>query len=154
MAPKRLLCIAPDDLGAIDALCMDMPDWEIRTVRSLDEAHSALRQGGYLVGLLMEVIGARPHLEVERFLRQHGHVQWVGVLRGEAIKAPAWRDIVADYLCDHHTLPIDIRRLAHTLGHVHGHAHADASARRARARGPGVWARRRMSIGSVWWSHR
>ena len=122
MVPKRLLCIAPDDFDAVDALRTDMPDWQIHTVRSLDEARLELRQDSYLVGLLMQVIGARPHLEVERFLRQHCHVQWVGVFRAEAIGAPAWRDIVADYLCDHHTLPIDIRRLVHTLGHVHGHA--------------------------------
>jgi DNA-binding NtrC family response regulator len=122
MLPKRLLCISPDDLGAVDRLRADMPDWQIRTVRSIDEAHSELRQDTYLVGLLMHVIGSHPHLEVERFLRQHGQTQWVGVFRAEAIGAPAWRDIVADYLCDYHTLPLDTPRLAHTLGHVHGHA--------------------------------
>ena len=134
MSPKRLLCISPDDLGAVEALRAEMPDWQIHTVRSLDEARSALRQDAYLVGLLMQVIGARPHLEVERFLRQHSHVQWVGVFRAEIIKAPAWRDLVADYLCDHHTLPLDFGRLVHTLGHVLGHA----LLRRPRARALGA----------------
>jgi DNA-binding NtrC family response regulator len=122
MSSKRLLCIAPDEIGAVDVLHAEMPDWQIRTVRSFDEARAELRQDAYLVGLLMQVIGARPHLEVERFLRQHSHVQWVGVFRGEVIEAPAWRDLVADYLCDHHTLPLDLPRLVHTLGHVLGHA--------------------------------
>ena len=134
MSPKRLLCISPDDLGAVEALRAEMPDWQIHTVRSLDEARSALRQDAYLVGLLMQVIGARPHLEVERFLRQHSHVQWVGVFRAEIIKAPAWRDLAADYLCDHHTLPLDFGRLVHTLGHVLGHA----LLRRPRARALGA----------------
>ena len=122
MVPKRLLCISPGDLGAVDVLRADMPDWQVRTVRSIDEARSELRQDAYLVGLLMHVIGSQPHLEVERFLRQHSHIQWVGVFRAEAIGAPTWRDLVADYLCDYHTLPLDTRRLGHTLGHVHGHA--------------------------------
>jgi DNA-binding NtrC family response regulator len=122
MIPKRLLCISPDDLATVDVLRADMPDWQIHAVRSFDEARSALRQDTYLVGLLMQVIGSRPHLEVERFLRQHGHVQWVGVAKPATLTAPAWRALVADYLCDHHTLPLDTRRLAHTLGHVHGHA--------------------------------
>ena len=121
MLPKRLLCISPDDL-AVDALRADMPDWQICTVRSIDEARSELRQDTWLVGLLMHVIGSRPHPEVERFLRQHSQIQWVGVFRAEAIQAPTWRDLVADYLCDYHTLPLDTRRLVHTLGHVHGHA--------------------------------
>jgi len=122
MVSKRLLCISPDDLSAVDMLRAEMPDWQIRTVRSIDEARSELRQDTYLVGLLLQVIGARPHLEVERFLRQHSQVQWVGVFRAEIIGAPAWRDLVADYLCDHHTLPLDIGRLVHTLGHLLGHA--------------------------------
>ena len=122
MVPKRLLCISPDDPGAADVLHAEMPDWQIRTVRSVDEARSALRQDAYLVGLLMHVIGSRAHAELERFLRQHSQVQWVGVFRAEAIGAPVWRDLVADYLCDYHTLPLDTRRLVHTLGHVHGHA--------------------------------
>ncbi|MFC3458525.1 MULTISPECIES: sigma-54 dependent transcriptional regulator [Massilia] len=122
MTPKRLLCIAPDSPGAAAMLRADMPDWEIRVVASLDEARSALRQEAYLVGLLVHVIGARPHPEVDRFLRQHSQVQWVGVLRAESLMLPACRDLVADYLCDYHTTPLDMRRLVHTLGHVHGHA--------------------------------
>lgn len=122
MIPKRLLCIAPDTPGAADMLRADMPDWDIRTVGSLDEARSSLRHEPYLVGLLMHVIGSRPHLEVDRFLRQHSQVQWVGVFRAETLAIPSCRDLVADYLCDYHTAPLDMRRLVHTLGHVHGHA--------------------------------
>jgi DNA-binding NtrC family response regulator len=122
MVPKRLLCISPDDLAAVDLLRADMPDWQIRAVRSLDEARAELRQDAYLVGLLIGVIGARAQPDIERFLRQHSAVQWVGAFRAEALAAPGWRELVADYLCDHHTLPLDTRRLAATLGHVHGHA--------------------------------
>ncbi|MFC5512652.1 sigma 54-interacting transcriptional regulator [Massilia jejuensis] len=122
MVPKRLLCISPGDPGAIDALRAEMPDWQIRTVRSVDEARFELRQDAYLVGLLMQVIGSRACSDLERFLRQHSQVQWVGVFGAEAMGAPAWRDLVADYLCDYHTLPLDTRRLVHTLGHVLGHA--------------------------------
>ena len=95
MVPKRLLCISPDDLATVDVLRADMPDWQIHAVRSFDEARSALRQDTYLVGLLMQVIGSRPHLEVERFLRQHGHVQWVGVAKPDTLAAPAWRALAA-----------------------------------------------------------
>lgn len=122
MVPKRLLCIAPDASGAVELLRAAMPEWQIHAVRGFDEARWALRQQVYLVGLLVHAIGARSHLELDRFLRQHGEVQWVGVFGSEALAIPAWRDLVGDYLCDYHTLPLDVRRLAHTLGHVHGHA--------------------------------
>ncbi|MDB5748435.1 MAG: Fis family transcriptional regulator [Massilia sp.] len=122
MVPKRLLCIAPDSTGAVDLLREEMPEWQIHTVRGFDQARCALRQDAWLVGLLVHVIGSRPHLEVDRFLRQHSNVQWIGILGREALAAPACRELVGDYLCDYHTLPLDIRRLIHTLGHVHGHA--------------------------------
>jgi len=122
MTPKRLLCIAPDNPGAAEMLREAMPDWDIHTAGSLDDARSALRQQAYLVGVLMHVIGSKPHQEIDRFLRQHSAVQWVGVFRTETLAAPASRDLVADYLCDYHTAPVDMQRLAHTLGHVHGHA--------------------------------
>ena len=122
MTPKRLLCIAPDSPDAAAMLREAMPDWEICSVGSLDEARAELRQEAYLVGLLMHVIGSKPHLEIDRFLRQHSAVQWVGVFRAETLAAPACRDLVADYLCDYHTAPVDLQRLAYTLGHVHGHA--------------------------------
>ena len=122
MAPKRLLCIAPDSAGAVELLRADMPDWQIHVVRGFDEARYALRQDVYLVGLLMHVTGSRSPLEVERFLREHSAVQWVGIVGREALGIPAWRDLAGDYLCDYHTPPVDTRRLVHTLGHVHGHA--------------------------------
>jgi DNA-binding NtrC family response regulator len=122
MVPKRLLCIAPDSSAAVDHLRAEMPDWEIHAVSGFDEARAVLRQEIFLVGLLLHVIGSRGHLEVERFLRQHGQVQWVGVFGSECLAVPACRDLVADYLYDYHTLPLDTRRLVYTLGHVHGHA--------------------------------
>jgi DNA-binding NtrC family response regulator len=122
MVAKRLLCIAPESAGAVDLLRGEMPEWQIHAVRDFDEARAALRQAPFLVGLLMHVIGSRHHLEVDRFLRQHSQVQWVGVFARETLASPACRDLVADYLCDYHTLPLDPRRLIHTLGHVLGHA--------------------------------
>ena len=122
MVQKRFLCIAPDCTGTVDLLREEMPEWQIHTVNGIDEARCALRQDAWLVGLLMHVIGSRPHLEVDRFLRQHSHVQWIGILSREALAAPACRELVGDYLCDYHTLPLDTRRLIHILGHVHGHA--------------------------------
>lgn len=122
MISKQLLCISPDLPGTLASLRAAMPEWQIHRVRNLDEARIALRQDAFLVGLLMHMPDPRPQGELDRFLRQHSHVQWVGVFGAEALAIPACRDLVADYLCDYHTLPLDCRRLAHTLGHVHGHA--------------------------------
>ena len=126
MAPKRLLCLAPDNTDEVERLRADLPEWQIHAVRSVDEARIALRQEDWLVGLLVQAGGSRPGLrpdhELDRLLREHSQLQWVGVFERDKIALPAWRDLISDYLCDYHTLPLDARRLADTLGHVHGHA--------------------------------
>jgi DNA-binding NtrC family response regulator len=99
-----------------------MGQWDICTVTSLAEAAHALRGDGFLVGLLDGVIGTLRTREVDQFLRLHSRVQWVGVVGAHALASDLCRDLISDHLYDYHSAPVDLRRLADTLGHVHGWA--------------------------------
>ena len=121
-----------------------MEDWEICQVATLTEAAHVLRATPYLVGLLDGVIGAVRMREVDQFLRAHSHVHWIGVVGAGALASEACRDVMADHLYDYHSEPIDARRLADTLGHVHGWA----SLRRPRQRAPGA-ATRQVGVSSA-----
>ncbi|KGF82964.1 Fis family transcriptional regulator [Massilia sp. JS1662] len=122
MTRKRLLCIAPDDMGARALLDEAMHDWEIRSVSNLGEAGRELRNDRYLVGLLMHDREQHRPAEVDTFLRRHSHMQWVGVFSPRDLESAPCRDLVVEHLCDYHTSPVDPVRLAHTLGHAHGWA--------------------------------
>ncbi|TQK01270.1 sigma-54 dependent transcriptional regulator [Herbaspirillum sp. SJZ107] len=117
---KRLLCISschdgPDPTAGLPAL-----GWEICRVVRLADAQRELRRQCFRVGLVVHD-GHLPRLaELAGFLGRHRAVHWVGVLRAGQLDSPAWRDLVADYLSDYHTVPADPMRLATTLGHIHG----------------------------------
>jgi DNA-binding NtrC family response regulator len=122
MTPKRLLCIASDDVDADELLDAAIGEWEIRSVPTLAEAARELRSQRYLVGLLVHDRDAQRPGELDAFLRRHSHMQWVGVFRPRDLESAPCRDLVVEHLCDYHTAPVDPLRLAHTLGHAHGWA--------------------------------
>ena len=99
-----------------------MPTWKIFHVSSLAEASQALRHTDFLVGVLDGIIGTLRVREIDQFLRAHSGIHWVGIVGAAPLASDACRDLMADHLYDYHSEPLDTRRLADTLGHVHGWA--------------------------------
>ncbi len=122
MAIKRLICISAEGGSAVREKCGTLSGWDVCTVSSLHEANLVLESQRFMVGLLLDFIGAESSAESDRFLRRHSNVQWVGVLERSVLDHPEWRALVIDHLCDFHTNPLDRARLHHTLGHAHGWA--------------------------------
>ncbi len=119
MSERKLLCIARD--GLVTPVLSLVGEWEVRTVASLREASRALRQTPWRLGLL-ELHADTELAPLERFLREHWALQWVGLVQPGILAAPRWRELVHEHLYDYHTCPPDPARLLHTLGHAHGHA--------------------------------
>ncbi|MDB5906899.1 MAG: uncharacterized protein JWP34_1013 [Massilia sp.] len=122
MALKKLLCISSGGADAAGVPRGARDDWDIRTVASLREADRALHAHGYPVGLVFGLPVPEGLAETERFFGEHWQVQWIGVLEPGALEQHGCRALVATYLVDFHTLPVDPRRLLDTLGHAHGMA--------------------------------
>lgn len=132
---QRLLHVAAGDSALLHSFFDgQMAGWDIVRVATLAEAARVLRSSECMVGLLDGVIGAMRAREVDQFLRAHSQVEWVGVVDAPTLASHACRDLIADHLVDYHSAPIDVRRLADTLGHVHG----CATLRRTRSRAPGL----------------
>ncbi len=122
MVKKQLLCVALGDASLFNEHAGALQEWEVCIVASLKEANRVLRARGFLVGLLHVTLQHDAVDEVDRFLREHWAMQWIGVFPAQALKSTLCRQLVLDHFCDFHTLPIDIFRLNHTLGHAHGYA--------------------------------
>ena len=125
MSLKKLLCISssPAAAGVPGPPCITgtaFAEWDIRHVASLREASRVLCTRSYLVGLVLDLPGAEGFDAAERFFRAHWNVQWVGVLAPGALESSPCRALVATWLADFHTHPVDQQRLLHTLGHAHG----------------------------------
>lgn len=132
MIERQLLHIAAAGAPWTPAFDAQMGHWEIFRVQTLAEAAHALRTHAFRVGLLDSVFGTLRTREIDQFLRAHSTVHWVGVVNAAVLASDACRDLIADHLYDFHSEPVDPRRLAETLGHVHGWA----TLRQARPRAP------------------
>ncbi len=122
MQKKQLLCVALGGLSSWPEPSPGWTAWDILAVAGLKEAGRVLRSRSFLVGMLIGRVSEDAYDELGHFLHQHWRMQWVGVFDPGALAHPACRRLVADHLCDFHTLPVDVLRLRHTLGHAHGYA--------------------------------
>lgn len=131
MTHRRLLYVAGSGARLTEGFHQQLEDWDVHEVATLVEAAHALREHDFYVGLLDGIIGTARVRELDQFLRIHHRVQWVGVVDAPALASEAWRDLIVDHLHDYHSTPVDPRRLADTLGHVHGCATLRAARPRA-----------------------
>jgi len=119
---RCLLYVGTANTEVVERLFERSGNWSICKVATLAEATQALRKMDVVVGLLDGIIGTLRVREIDQFLRNHSRVHWVGIVNGIALASDACRDLIADHLYDYHSEPVDARRLADTLGHVHGWA--------------------------------
>jgi DNA-binding NtrC family response regulator len=118
---KQVLCIDVARARPAAFHSETMHAWDIHFADSLADARRLLRSRVYGVGLVLHD-GEGDTGEIAGFLRQHGHMQWVGVFAPDAVDSASCRKLIVDHLCDYHTLPVDPVRLGYTLGHAHGWA--------------------------------
>ena len=123
MIDRQLLCISLrySDCSWVHGLTES--GWSVEMARDLSTAHRILQSSSCRVGLLVPgKINEEVCDELDVFLRRHGTLEWVGVFDPELLKTARCRDLIVDHLFDHHTTPVDIDRLAMTIGHARGHA--------------------------------
>ena len=103
--------------------CLSVAGWDVLMAADLTAAHRLLNEHRILVGLLVPgKINDDACAELDRFLRAHTASEWVGAFEPELAATPRCLDLIVDHLFDHHTTPIDVTRLAMTIGHAHGRA--------------------------------
>jgi DNA-binding NtrC family response regulator len=123
MDARQLLCIRLQSGDSAWTRKLADRGWVVHTASELKTARRWLKEQGYRVGVLMpgEVSGAGC-AELDLFLRTHRMAVWVGVFDAAFMVTPCGRDLILDHLFDHHTTPVDVERIAMTLGHAWGHA--------------------------------
>ncbi|MEH6472706.1 MAG: sigma 54-interacting transcriptional regulator [Halopseudomonas sp.] len=60
--------------------------------------------------------------ELEDLLQTTSNMEWVGLIEPQNLLLTKTRELIANYLSDYHTLPIDNNRLLNSLGHAYGMA--------------------------------
>jgi DNA-binding NtrC family response regulator len=128
--PRNVLCVGSSSTAVPLVQALRASGWEVHFPADLRGAHRSLAEHPIDVGLLFYAdIDELLCAELDVFLTLHGRLEWVGCFGDRAVSLPGCRDLILTHLFDHHTLPIDVRRLIDCLGHAHGRA----SLRRAAA---------------------
>lgn len=103
--------VVSDHLLASDWISLSAPD--------VAAARRIQTQQQVRVGLLLLADFSPGQLgEVEEWLQLSNHMEWVGVLRTEALASTALRELVLSCFFDYHTLPVDWPVLNLTMGHA------------------------------------
>ena len=123
MSDKKILCLARP--GTVGEICghLRAGGWQVHVAATLHAATRLLEQQRFTVGLLMQTgLNETSCAELDAFLASNGNLEWVGAFDAASVACPACRDLILTHLFDHHTLPLDLPRVASCLGHAHGRA--------------------------------
>ncbi|WP_082616382.1 sigma-54 dependent transcriptional regulator [Massilia sp. Root418] len=120
MSTKALLCISIGDAAAGGEFVRSAPGWEVVVASELPVAERLLLEAPLAVGVVMLCAGAGTLDSLAAFLRKHWEVQWIAICHPTAMQLAPYRELVHEHCSDFHTTPVDVFRLAHTLGHAQG----------------------------------
>ncbi len=125
MDVRELICLRTAEVW-------NMPDvalaagWQPCPVCTANDAMELYKRKHPLVGLvLLDKFGTneKTDREIELLLAQtSSDMAWIGLVPPGMMTQPAICDLLAKYLYDYHTLPVDDSRLIASLGHAYGMA--------------------------------
>lgn len=123
---RTLLCVRMTKHCPVleNELTSAAPGWRVFHAESLAEARSLAQRYQPTVGLMVFGGASLDNVakEVEQFLVDEKHTEWVGLVQPSEVNDPKLREFIVQYLYDFHSLPIDIDRLGNSIGHAHGMA--------------------------------
>ncbi len=124
MERRAVLCLRIAEGYKIPRQAIEGAGWFPYPALSTDDALRIIEAENPRVGL---VFFDRYYLnggsnELEYLLQQSGTMEWVGLIEPENLSLNKTRQLIAHYLSDYHTLPIDDERLMNSLGHAYGMA--------------------------------
>ena len=125
MEVRELLCLRTARVWIMPREAL-AAGWLPCLVSTVNEAIEQYERRHPRVGIiLLDHFGldANADRELESLLARTGsNMEWIGLVPPEMMEQPAVCDILAKYLYDYHTLPVDDSRLITSLGHAYGMA--------------------------------
>lgn len=123
MDKRNVLVLDPGGRLRAELQRLDAPDTVMHYAPSVAAARRLLLEHHCSVGLVMfDVQPILPQEEIEQLLFVTPAIEWIAVVESRSPEALGdWTGLLTAFH-DYHTLPVDPRRLAATIGHAHGKA--------------------------------
>ena len=123
MTVGKILCVGERSPAGVIGDHLRAAGWEVHYAADARAACQAMSRHGFAVGLLVRTgLGDASCAELDAFLCASGAVEWIGVFDAASVERPPCRDLILDHLFDHHILPLDLPRLAISVGQACGRA--------------------------------
>lgn len=124
MPDRSVLCLSIADHYQVPKQPIMDAGWQAYTVADATDAIEVFNHRDPKVGLVYfdsyYLNGGCQ--ELETLFKSTPEMEWVGLIEPENLSLDKTRELIANYLSDYHTLPIDNTRLLNSLGHAYGMA--------------------------------
>ena len=124
MEKRSVLYMGACTLDEEPAAGLEQADWRVFSTPDPQHANELLSQNNISVGLVhfsKAMLENKQH-SIENLLADAKDVRWVGLVEPAVLADTQTRRLIADYLYDYHTLPVETDHLSGTLGHAYGMA--------------------------------
>lgn len=120
---RNVLVLDPQETLREQLRQFDVPDIAFHHVPTITAANQTLHLKRCNVGLVVfDAQSILPSEEIEQFVCAHRTTEWIAMVTAQSLLLPAFQSFILGAFHDYHTLPVDLRRLAVTIGHADGRA--------------------------------
>lgn len=128
MEKRKLLYLNADASREFHGLGLLEEQWDIHTETSMDRARQLIECSEFKVGLAFLEEKESKLSACEDVLLCGRQMAWVALLDRTSLERSSLRQLIHGAFFDYHTLPADLTRLSHSLGHAYGMASLRAPA--------------------------
>ena len=115
-------CVILDQSGttveSLQSLCL--AHWSIHGAGSAPALRQVLAESRCDVGLVVFDTAASPDPQEVEAVLSRSATEWIAIVPHHALQDTAFRHFLLRTFRDYHTLPVDLHRLAVTIGHAYG----------------------------------
>ena len=123
MKTRHVLAIDPQGHLTSQALEITADDQMLHCVESVAVAKKILAKNYCSVGLVVfDSLSPVFQDEIERLIAATPTTEWIGIVAPKALEAKSFQAFILNAFHDYHTLPIEPKRLAMSIGHACGRA--------------------------------
>ncbi|MCW3481877.1 sigma-54 dependent transcriptional regulator [Neisseriaceae bacterium JH1-16] len=124
MSQREVLLFGHQSAAFAEELAQSLPGWRVVVARNVAEALSCLDQViRPVIGLVhLDQLAAELQDALEDISAVTGVMEWIALVERDLLSTVPVCKFISDHCYDFHTLPLDVSRLAMTLGHAHGRA--------------------------------
>jgi len=123
MKTRHVLAIDPQGHLSSQPLQITAEDQALHCVESVAAAKKILARNHCSVGLVVfDSFSPEFQDEIEKLIAATPTAEWIGIVTPESLAAKSFQAFILNAFHDYHTLPIEPKRLAMSIGHACGRA--------------------------------